>query len=69
MRTMMFLTILVLLTTKLNANSVTEWANKTWTETVEYQKSAWQNGKEQNAKNVETIKNLWNKIITGTINE
>ena len=69
MRTMMFLTILVLLTTKLNANPVTEWVNKTWTETVEYQKSAWQNGKEQNAKNVETIKNLWNKIITGTINE
>jgi len=45
-----------------NANTVTNWVNKTWNETVDYQKNAWQSGKEQNAKNMETIKSFFNKV-------
>ena len=45
-----------------NANPVTNWVNKTWNETVEYQKNAWQSGKEQNTKNMETIKSFFNKV-------
>ena len=45
-----------------NANPVTNWVNNTWNETVEYQKNAWQSGKEQNAKNMETIKSFFNKV-------
>ena len=33
-----------------------------WTEIKEFQKANWQKGKEQNAKNLETIKSFFNKV-------
>ena len=63
MRTMMLITILVLMTTMMaKANSVTTWVENEKNKIVEYQKSSWQNGKEKNAANWEKIKSLFTKV-------
>ena len=65
MRTMMLITILVLITTMMaKANPVTTWVENEKNKIVEYQKLSWQKGKEQNAKNWNTIKNFFNKLTT-----
>jgi len=65
MRTMMLITILVLMTTMMaKANPVTTWVENEKNKIVEYQKLSWQKGKEQNAKNWNTIKNFFNKLTT-----
>jgi hypothetical protein len=51
MRTMMMITILVLMTTMMaKANPVTNWIENEKNKIVEYQKSSWEQGKEQNAR-------------------
>ena len=69
MRTMMLITILVLMTTMMaKANPVTTWVENEKNKIVEYQKSSWQKGKEQNAANWEKIKSLFTKVKNMTIN-
>jgi len=46
------------------ANPVTTWVENEKNKIVEYQKLSWQKGKEQNAKNWNTIKNFFNKLTT-----
>ena len=59
----MMITILVLMTTMMaKANPVTTWIESEKNKIVEYQKSSWQKGKEQNAKNWKTIKSLFTKV-------
>jgi len=61
----MLITILVLMTTMMaKANPVTTWVENEKNKIVEYQKLSWQKGKEQNAKNWNTIKNFFNKLTT-----
>ena len=63
MRTMMLITILVLMTTMMaKANPVTTWVENEKNKIVEYQKSSWEKGKEQNAANWEKIKSLFTKV-------
>ena len=65
MRTMMLITILVLMTTMMaKANPVTTWVENEKNKIVEYQKLSWQKGKEQTANNWNTIKNFFNKLTT-----
>ena len=63
MKTMMMITILVLMTTMMaKANPVTTWVENEKNKIVEYQKASWQEGKEQNAKNWAKIKALFTKV-------
>lgn len=60
---MMMITIIVLMTTMMaKANPVLTWIESEKNKIVEYQKSSWQKGKEQNAKNWETIKSLFTTV-------
>ena len=43
-------------------SNVSNWATNEWTDIKEYQKTSWQKGKEQNAKNWETIKSFFVKV-------
>ena len=43
-------------------SNVSNWATNEWTDIKEYQKTSWQKGKEQNAKNWETIKSFFTKV-------
>jgi len=73
MRTMMFITILVLMTTMMAKaeetvdTKVKNFVVNEWTDIKEYQKAQWQSGKEQNAKNWETIKSFFTNL-TGSNN-
>ena len=68
MRTMMLITILVLMTTmRAKAEETVDTKVKNfvvneWTDIKEYQKTQWQAGKEQNAKNWESIKSFFTKV-------
>jgi hypothetical protein len=63
MRTMMMITILVLMTTMMaKANPVTSWIENEKNKIVEYQKSSWEQGKEQNAANWAKIKSFFTKV-------
>jgi len=68
MRTMMLLTIITLLTMAIAKSEETintkvkNFIVNEWTDVKEYQKTQWQKGKEQNAKNLETIKSFFNKV-------
>lgn len=68
MRTMMMLTIIVLMTMTIAKSEETidtkvkNFIVNEWTEIKEFQKANWQKGKEQNAKNWETIKSFFVKV-------
>jgi protein-disulfide isomerase-like protein with CxxC motif len=68
MRTMMLITILVLMTTMMAKaeetidTKVKNFVVNEWTDIKEYQKVQWQAGKEQNAKNWKTIKSFFTKV-------
>ena len=68
MKTMMMITIAVLMTmTMAKSDETIDTKVKTFivnevNEIKEYQKASWQKGKEQNAKNWTKIKNLFNKV-------
>ena len=68
MRTMMMITIAVLMTmTMAKSDETIDTKVKTFivnevNDIKEYQKASWQAGKEQNAKNWAKIKNLFNKV-------
>jgi len=63
MRTMMMITIIVLMTTVMaKANPVTTWIETEKNKIVEYQKSNWKQGKEQTVKNWNTIKSFFVKV-------
>ena len=69
MRTMMLITILVLMTTMMaKANPVTTWIENEKNKIVEYQKSSWEEGKEQNAENWAKIKSFFTNL-TGQNND
>jgi hypothetical protein len=69
MRTMMLITILVLMTTMMaKANPVTTWIENEKNKIVEYQKSSWEEGKEQNAENWTKIKSFFTNL-TGQNND
>jgi len=63
MRTMMLITILVLMTTMMaKANPVINWIENEKNKIVEYQKSSWEQGTEQTEKNWNTIKTFFIKV-------
>ena len=68
MKTLMMITILVVMTTMMTKadetidTKVKNFVVSEWVEVKEYQKASWQEGKEQNAKNWAMIKNLFNKV-------
>ena len=68
MRTMMMLTIIVLMTMTIAKSEETidvkvkNYIVNEWTDIKEYQKVNWQKGKEQNIKNWETIKSFFTKV-------
>ena len=68
MKTMMMITIAVLMTMTMAKSDETidtkvkNYIVKEWTDTKKFQKASWQKGKEQNAKNWTKIKNLFNKL-------
>jgi len=68
MRTMMLITILVLMTTMMAKaeetidTKVKNFVVNEWTDIKEYQKTQWEAGKEQNAKNWESIKSFFTKV-------
>ena len=68
MRTMMLITILVLMTTMMAKAEETidikvkNFVINEWTDIKEYQKTQWEAGKEQNAKNWESIKSFFTKV-------
>jgi hypothetical protein len=68
MRTMMMITIAVLMTmTMAKSDETIDTKVKNYivnevNDIKEYQKASWQEGKEQNAKNWAMIKNLFNKV-------
>jgi hypothetical protein len=69
MRTMMLITILVLMTTMMaKANPVSTWIENEKNKIVEYQKSSWEEGKEQNAENWTKIKSFFTNL-TGQNND
>jgi uncharacterized membrane protein len=69
MRTMMLITILVLITTMMaKANPVTTWIENEKNKIVEYQKSSWEEGKEQNVENWTKIKSFFTNL-TGQNND
>ena len=68
MRTMMMITIAVLMTmTMAKSDETIDTKVKNYivnevNDIKEYQKASWQEGKEQNAKNWAMVKNLFNKV-------
>ena len=52
----------ILITGVAKANPILDWFNAEKTKTIEFQKKSWQLAKEQNAKNKETIVNLFTKV-------
>ena len=65
MRTMMMITILVLMTTMMaKANPVTNWVENEKNKIVEYQKASWNDGKKQLATTWSKIKSLVKKNDT-----
>ena len=64
MRTMMMLTILVLMTMTMAKSEETidvkvkNYIDKEWNDIKEFQKAGWEEGKKQNAKNWSKIKSL-----------
>jgi hypothetical protein len=76
MRTMMLITILVLMTTMMakaeetinkdeavkQVTKVKNFVVNEWTDIKEYQKANWQAGKEQNAKNWSKIKSFFSNL-------
>ena len=74
MRTMMMLTIAVLLTMTMAKSEETidvkvkNYVVNEWTEIKEFQKVNWQKGKEQNAKNWTKIKALFTKVTNKGVN-
>jgi hypothetical protein len=63
MRTMMLITILVLMTTMMaKANPVNTWIENEKNKIVEYQKSSWKKGKEQNAANWKKVKSFFTNL-------
>jgi len=65
----MLITILVLMTTMMaKANPVTTWIENEKNKIVEYQKSSWEEGKEQNAENWTKIKSFFTNL-TGQNND
>jgi len=68
MRTLMFLTILAIMTTMANANpvdTVTTWFQNEKAKIVSYQQSNWQKAKEQNANNMKKIKSFFSNLTKG----
>ena len=45
-----------------DVSKVTDWFQKEWNETVEFQKQGWQDGKDQFARTKESIANLFKKV-------
>jgi len=43
-------------------NKLTNWLQNQWTETVEFQKKGWQEGKEQLASNKLYVQDLFTKV-------
>jgi hypothetical protein len=43
-------------------NKITNWLQNQWTETVEFQKKGWQEGKEQLASNKLYVQDLFTKV-------
>jgi protein-disulfide isomerase-like protein with CxxC motif len=74
MRTMMMITILVLMTTMMAKSEETidtkvkNFVVNEWTDIKEYQKIQWEKGKEQNAANWSKIKSLFSNL-TGQNND
>ena len=68
MKTMMMITIAVLMTMTMAKSDETidtkvkNYIVKEWTDTKEFQKASRQKGEEHNAKNWTKIKNLFNKL-------
>ena len=62
MKTMMMITILVLMTTMMaKANPITTWVESEKNKIVEYQTKSWANGKAQLANTKQSILNLFKK--------
>lgn len=47
-------------------SNVGNWVANEWSDIKEYQKTSWQEGKEQNAKNWAKIKSFFSNLTTGT---
>jgi len=68
MRTLMFLTIITLMTMAVAKSEdtidvkVKNYIVNEWNDIKEYQQVNWQKGKEQTTKNWETIKSFFNKV-------
>ena len=68
MRTLMFLTIVTLMTMAVAKSEdtidakVKNYIVDEWNDIKEYQANAWEQGKEQNAKNWNTIKSFFNNL-------
>ena len=68
MRTLMFLTIITLMTMAVAKSEdtidvkVKSYIVNEWQDIKEYQANAWEQGKEQSAKNWNTIKNFFAKV-------
>jgi len=68
MRTLMFLTIITLMTMAIAKSEdtidvkVKNYIVNEWNDIKEYQQVNWQKGKEQTNKNWETIKSFFNKV-------
>lgn len=74
MRTMMFITIVTLLTMKVAKSEETKypmcmdktsWIEKNWCETVEFQKQGWEEGKMDLAKTKQDLKTLPDRFSKG----
>lgn len=48
---------------KAEENKVTSWFKTQWTETVEFQKKSWEQGKEQNENNINMFKSFFNELV------
>lgn len=48
---------------KAEENKVTSWFKTQWTETVEFQKKSWEQGKKQTKKNVNMFKSFFNELV------
>lgn len=63
---LMLLSILAIMATsmaKAEENKVTSWFKTQWTETVEFQKKSWEQGKKQTKKNVNMFKSFFNELV------
>lgn len=48
---------------KAEENKVTSWFKTQWTETVEFQKKSWEQGKEQTENNINMFKSFFNELV------